>query len=181
MGRPPTGSPESDARIGATTSARPPLSEVYERERLNLVRLAAVLTQDRDEAEDVVQDAFVAVQRHWATLSDPTRALGYLRVAVINGARSWNRRVALFRRHALDEAALAPAADTPVLLREEYQRVVSAVRRLPRRQQQVVALRYWAQMPDGEIAAALEISEVTVRSNVSRALSALARNLEVNE
>ena len=76
---------------------------------------------------------------------------------------------------------MAPAADTPVLLREEYQRVASAVRRLPRRQQQVVALRYWAQMPDGEIASALGISEVTVRSNVSRALSALAKNLEVNQ
>jgi RNA polymerase sigma-70 factor (sigma-E family) len=164
-----------------TTSALPGLGEVYQRERLHLVRLAAVLTQDRHQAEDVVQDAFIAVQRHWSTLSDPARAPGYLRVAVINGARSWNRRVALFRRHATAEAGLAPAADTAVLLREEYQKVVSAVRRLPRRQQQVVALRYWAQMPDGEIASALGISEVTVRSNVSRALSALAKNLEVNQ
>jgi RNA polymerase sigma factor (sigma-70 family) len=154
------------------------IEEVYRRDRAHLVRLAAVLTQELDEAEDAVQDAFVGLQRRWPTLSDPARVAGYLRVSVINAARSRHRRRALARRRAVPDFGLAPPADTGTLLREEYRAVVAGVRRLPRRQQQVVALRYWSGLTDAEIAAALGISEGTVRSSASRALGAIARGLE---
>ena len=155
------------------------LAEIFRVEHDNLVRLASVLTQDREDAQDVVQDAFASLQRRWATFDNPAGAGGYLRVSVINGARSVHRRRTLFRRHARADSPVAPAADTPLLLREEYHRVVAAVQRLPRRQQQVIALRYWSELPDVEIAAALAVSESTVRSNASRALGSIAKHLEV--
>jgi RNA polymerase sigma factor (sigma-70 family) len=156
------------------------LTRLFAEEHARLVKLATALTQNFDDAQDVVQDAFAGLQRKQAMLEDPARAAGYLRVSVINGARSLHRRRALFRRHAKADLPVSPAADGPVLLGEEYRRVVDAVRRLPRRQQQVVVLRYWSELPDREIAMVLGISEVSVRSTVSRAIQALATKLEVN-
>lgn len=105
-------------RPGADTSVT--LEAAYRRERGSLIRLAAVLTQDRNEAEDVVQDAFVGLQRRQQPLADPASIGGYLRVSVVNGARSRHRRRVLFRRHAQPDYGLAPPADTATLLREEY-------------------------------------------------------------
>jgi RNA polymerase sigma factor (sigma-70 family) len=67
-----------------------------------------------------------------------------------------------------------------VLAREEYLGVVKAVRGLPRRQQQVLVLRYWAEMADTDIAEALGVKETTIRSSASRALGTVAKYLEVN-
>ena len=163
---------------GLQTSAHLDLEQLYRREYPALVRLAATLVQDQDDAQDVVHEAFVGLQRRWPRLEDPGRAAGYLRVSVINGARSLHRRRALVRRRPLVDSSVAPAADAPALLREEYLAVVAAVRRLPRRQLQAVALRYWSQMSDGDIAAALGVSEVTVRSHISRGLRTVAAHLE---
>jgi RNA polymerase sigma factor (sigma-70 family) len=176
------GTPAGSSTRGLFPAPTPPidLATLFDQERAHLLRLAATLTQDQDEAQDVVQDAFANLQRRAGLLTDPQRAAGYLRVSVINGARSLHRRRALFRRHARPDVALAPPADTPLLLREEYVRVVDAVRRLPRRQQQVMVLRYWSELPDDQIAAALGISEVSVRSTASRAIRALAGRLEVS-
>jgi RNA polymerase sigma factor (sigma-70 family) len=155
------------------------IGELYRSQRHDLLRLAVLMTQDRAAAEDVVQDAFTGLQRRWDTLEDPARAPAYLRVSVVNLARTFHRRRALSWRHV---RAWAPestdAADAPVLLDEEHRAAAAAVTRLPRRQQQVIALRYWAQLPDAEIAQALDIAEVTVRATASRALATLLREME---
>src|SRR4051812_50215606 len=67
------------------------LIDLYRAQRLPLLRLAVLLTDDPGTAEDVVQDAFLALQRRWHAV-DPAAAAGYLRTSVVNGVRSLHRR-----------------------------------------------------------------------------------------
>lgn len=68
------------------------LAELYAAHRLALVRLAVLLVDDQASAEDVVQDAFAALARRSNGLRDPSAAVGYLRISVVNGSRSMLRR-----------------------------------------------------------------------------------------
>lgn len=157
------------------TMADGPVAELFRRQRPDLLRLAVLLLGDRAMAEDVVQDAFVALHRKWPTLSDPAAAAGYLRVSVVNGARSAHRRRATVWRHLkAGEPEALPAADAGVLLAEEHRTVLDAVRRLPRRQREVLVLRYWAGLSEAEIADTLAVSRGTVKTCASRALAKLA-------
>ena len=92
--------------------ALPTLAQMYQVHRLGLVRLAVLLVDDLPLAEDVVQDAFAAVHARWDRLRDQHSALAYLRVSVVNGARSALRRAAIRPRRLQDggESARADAA-----------------------------------------------------------------------
>jgi RNA polymerase sigma-70 factor (sigma-E family) len=143
-----------------------------------LLRLALLLVGDQPSAEDVVQEAFIGLHRAMPRLRDQDKALPYLRVAVVNGCRSVHRA----RRRA---AALRPHHEPPVwsaeaaaIAREDRREVLAAVASLPRRPREVLALRYYLGLPDTEIAATLGVSRGTVSSTVSRALTALARDLK---
>jgi RNA polymerase sigma-70 factor (sigma-E family) len=151
--------------------------DLYRSHRLGLLRLAVLLTDDRATAEDVVQDAFVALQRRWHAV-DPAAAAGYLRTSVVNGARTLHRRRRVARRH-LQSVVLedAPPADLAVLLGDEQREVIEALRTLPRRQREVLVLRYWSELSEAEIAAALGVARGTVKSSASRALTALEKQL----
>ena len=163
---------------GALADKSAAISQLYQQERHGLLRVALLLVGDRGLAEDLVQEAFVALQRRWDSLSDHSTAAGYLRVCVINGARSLRRPWVVARRHLrAADSATEPGADATVLLAEEHRAVVVAVRGLPRRQQQVIILRYWSQMSEAQIADALRISAGTVKSSASRALAAIAHEL----
>lgn len=145
---------------------------------LALVRLARLLVDDTTSAEDVVQDAFLGLYRQRAALVDPGKSLAYLRAAVVNRSRSVIRRRVVARRHLrVAEPDLGPAADAPLLLAEEHRGVLAAVETLPRRQREVLVLRFWENLPDAEIAALLDIAEVTVRATASRGVAAVAKLL----
>ena len=84
---------------GAPASAEPRnLADLYRDHRMRMVRLAVLLVDDPSTAEDVVQEAFTGLHRHWAGLRDEAAAVAYLRTAVVNGSRSVLRR----RRTARD-------------------------------------------------------------------------------
>jgi RNA polymerase sigma-70 factor (sigma-E family) len=168
--------PGADTPMPSTVSD---LGRLYKSERPRLLRLAAMLVGDRATAEDVVQEAFVAVQRRWESLDDRMAGSAYLSACVANGARSVlrRRRVAL-RRLRVAEPEAGPSADVALLLHEEYRAVVAAVRRLPRRQQQVLVLRYWSGLTEAQIAETLGISPGAVKSNAARALMRVKRQLE---
>ncbi len=156
-----------------------PVAELYRRERPGLLRLAVLLTGGHAQAEDVVQDAFVALQRRWPSLADQNGAAGYLRVSVVNGARSLHRRRAVAWRHRrVPEPDGLPPADAALLLAEEHREVIVAVRRLPRRQQEVLVLRYWSGLSEAEIAATLGVSRGTVKTCASRAMAKLGELLD---
>jgi len=157
------------------------LEELYRRELRSLVRFGFLLTGDQEAAEDLVHDAFVGLQPRWGSLTDPQRALGYVKVSMLNGSRTRHRRVLLerrARREGLVDEDAAPTAEDAVLLADRERAVVAQVAGLPTRQRQVLALRYWGGMSEAEIAAALGISVGTVKSSASRGLSALAERMQ---
>jgi RNA polymerase sigma-70 factor (sigma-E family) len=154
------------------------LHALYTTHWRHLVRLAVLLVDDVASAEDVVQDAFVALHRRSGSLREPDAALAYLRASVVNLSRSVLRRRHVARKHlrVAEPEATAPA-DHDVLLRDEHRAALAAVRALPRHQREVLVLRYWSGLSEREIAAALGISAGAVKSAASRGLAALQRVL----
>ncbi|HWJ83105.1 MAG TPA: SigE family RNA polymerase sigma factor [Nocardioides sp.] len=140
-----------------------------------LVRLSVLLVRDQGAAEEIVQDAFVAVHQRWDRLDDHERALAYLRQAIVNRSRSALRHRAVVQRY-LSRQSLpdpAPASDEPVLGDARRQLVLDALRQLPRRQREVLALRYYLDMTEAQIAETLGISKGAVKSHASRGSAAL--------
>ena len=145
------------------------LVEAYAGQRLGLVRLAYLVTGDRDAAEEVVQEAFVSTMRAWQTVREPGP---YVRRAVVNASRSWLRRRSLERRHAESPAdSTGPAPSAP----DELWDVLA---RLNERQRAAIVLRYYEGLPDAEIATMLGCREATVRTTIHRALAALRREIQ---
>ncbi|MFJ9179194.1 RNA polymerase sigma factor [Streptomyces sp. NPDC102360] len=159
---------------------RPPtIGELYHAHRLRMVRLAVLLVDDLGTAEDVVQDAFTALyRRHGEDITEVDNALGYLRTAVVNTARSVLRRRRTARAWTPPPAGEAPSAEDSVVLDEAHREVLDALSRLTPRRREVLVLRYWADLSEAEIAATLGISKGAVKSNASRALDALEKSLE---
>src|SRR5262245_54505082 len=88
-----------------------------------LVGFARLLIDDQAGAEDVVQDAFVALSRRWGRLRDPVAAHAYLQRAVVNGARSRLRRSHVRQRLRLVPAPDEPSAESTVLDRAQVSHV----------------------------------------------------------
>ncbi|MGW4683839.1 RNA polymerase sigma factor [Streptomyces sp. NPDC004244] len=173
------GSAYDGIRSGDGDPPRPTVSELYHAHRLPMVRLAVLLVDDLATAEDVVQDAFTALyRRHGEQIAEVDNALGYLRTAVVNTARSVLRRRRTARAWTPPAAQDLPSAEEHVVLDEAHREVLAALARLTPRRRQVLVLRYWAELSEAEIAATLGISRGAVKSNASRALDALERILE---
>ena len=149
---------------------------LYAEHALGLIRLAHIMLGNRNAAEDVVQEAFLGLFRRWEHLHDPDKALGYVRSSVLNGCRSQLRR---HRAVELEPSHQPPAssAEAALMTEEERREILSALRALPVRQREVLALRFYFDLPDQEIADALGISKSTVRSPAHRGVRALGRTL----
>ncbi|WP_082598493.1 MULTISPECIES: SigE family RNA polymerase sigma factor [unclassified Kitasatospora] len=159
--------------------SRPTLTELYHAQRLSLVRMAVLLVDRQDVAEDVVQEAFTALyQRHGEDLGDLDNALGYLRTSVVNGARSVLRRRKTAREYVPPHEADAASAEEHAVLNDEHRRVLVALQELTTRQREVLVLRYWSDMSEAQIAETLGLSRGAVKSTASRALDALEKQLE---
>lgn len=155
------------------TASRPDFDALYANQWHSMVRLAILLVDDRSAAEDVVQDAFVAVYRR--PPRDNAAAVAYLRTTVLNGARGVLRRRGVARR-SLPGLYSRPPDDGPDDLLDaagDQRDVIEALRALPNRQREVLVLRYWLQLSEAEIARTLGVSPGTVKSTASRGLDAL--------
>jgi RNA polymerase sigma-70 factor (sigma-E family) len=148
------------------------LEELYAGHYTALVRLAVLLLRDQGLAEDVVQDSFVAVHRRWDRI-DPDKAPAYLRQTVVNRSRSALRHRAVTARHRPDPMPPAAAADDTLLRAERRATVLDALATLPVRQREVLALRYYLDLSEAEIADTLGISRGAVKSHASRGAAAL--------
>lgn len=151
------------------------LADLYRDHRLRLMRLAMLLVDIPATAEDVVQEAFTGLHRHWSGLRDETAAVAYLRAAVVNGSRSVLRRRRTAREYVPPHAANARSAESLAMLSAEHQSVVDALAQLPPRQREVLVLRYYGGLTESEISEAAGMSRGTVKSTASRALDAVAR------
>lgn len=146
-----------------------------------LLRLAVVMAGDRGAAEDAVQEAFVSLHRNWNKLRDAGAAEAYLRSAVLNRCRSWVRRRATQRAPRLlvlvqDEHE---SAEDATVGREEVGSLVRAMRKLARRQREVLACRFVLEMSVAETAVLLDISEGSVKAHTHRGLQMLQKGIEV--
>jgi RNA polymerase sigma-70 factor (sigma-E family) len=152
--------------------------ELFNVHYARLVRMARLLVDDAETAEDVVMDAFTSLYRRWSAIRDPHEAFRYVRSSVLNGARSRLRRRRLARLHEgvlLDEPSTggdlgARGADRMV--------VMQLLRTLPVRQRQVLVMRYFLDLSEAEIADELQISRGSVKTHASRGIAALARALQ---
>lgn len=142
-----------------------PLVELYRERHQPMVRLAYLLTGDRGAAEELVQDAFIAVHRSWGRVTQPS---AYLRVAVVNACRSWGRR------RVLERERRPASAEHAFLVADEMWDLLQG---LPERQRAAIVLRFYEDLPDREIAAVLGCREATVRTAVFRGLAALRKEV----
>jgi RNA polymerase sigma-70 factor (sigma-E family) len=152
--------------------------ELYTLQYKALVRLAAMLVRDISTAEEVVQDAFIAMHDGWHRLKDAEKALAYLRQAVVNRSRSVLRHRMVVEKNAPKPAPDMPSAEHGAMALLERSAVIAALRDLPERQREAVVLRYYADLSEAQIAAAMRISRGAVKSHTSRAMAALRAALE---
>jgi RNA polymerase sigma-70 factor (sigma-E family) len=163
---------------GSTDGTPDLVASLFRAHGVGLIRLAVMLVGDQASAEDVVQDAFLGLHRALPGLRDREKALAYLRASVVNRCRSVqrSRRRAWLRRVQHDLPVWS--AESAAMATEERRAVLAAVARLPRRSREVLAFRYYLDLPQDEIAAILGISRGTVSSTISRALAELGRDLK---
>jgi len=151
---------EGDDWLGGPSPFREDFESFYRRERRSVIGLAYVLSGSRSAAEDLAQDAFLSA---------------WVRRVVSN------RAVSGFRRRTAEARALLRFGrvdyEVPELA-EEAVVVWAAVRRLPKRQAQVIALRYLEGRAISDIARILDCSENTVNTHLKRAKTALSQQLE---
>lgn len=167
---------------GGTEAVRPmpPTGESYVEDLfraryLEMVRLAGLL--GADDPEDIAQEAFTRMMNR---VDDPQAALPYLRAIVCNLTRNRHRHLRVVRLRTLapmDE----DSSEQTAIAREEHREVLAALAQLPRRRREAIVLRYWLDLPESEIAAAMGVSTGTVKSHVSRGLAALARTLRTRQ
>ncbi len=149
------------------------IDDIYRTHRMAMVRLAILLVDDINSAEDVVQDAFAGLYRQWDQLRDTQAAIGYLRTAVVNGSRSMLRRRRTARAYVPPHSADARSAESMAMLTAEHQSVISALGELAPRQREILVLRYYGGLSEAEIAAATGLTAGTVKSTASRAVAKL--------
>ncbi len=162
---------------GGPPVVAPDLEQLFSTHWLAMVRLAVLLVDDRPSAEDVVQDAFTGLHRHWHRLDDPDRAAAYLHRAVVNGARSALRRRRTARAWTAPHAVPSPSAEDLALLSDQRREVLAGVAQLPPRQREVLVLRYWSHLDEAQTAEAMGVTRGTVKSTAHKALAALERHL----
>jgi RNA polymerase sigma-70 factor (sigma-E family) len=147
---------------------------LWDRYHSELVRLATGLVAETGTGEEIVQEAFAALLRRWRQLRDPSAAHAYLRRVVVNEARRrWRHRAragqALALALVMREPDLAEAADADFSLD-----LVAALARLPKGKRACVVLRYYADLPETEVAQLLGVTVGTVKSQTAKGLRQLA-------
>jgi RNA polymerase sigma-70 factor, ECF subfamily len=147
--------------------------DFYRREYRRVLALATALCRDKTAAEDVTQDAFVALHRSWAKVRHYSDPEAWIRRVVAN------RSVSRWRRLRTEASGLVRLgrAEAAIVTDPETDDVWAAVRALPRRQAQVIALTYLDDLPIRDVARILEIDEPTVKTHLQRGRRALAASL----
>jgi RNA polymerase sigma-70 factor (sigma-E family) len=154
------------------------VEQLYATHYRRLVRLSVLLVRDPETAEEVVQDSFVAMHGTWRTLREPEKGLAYLRQTVVNRSRSVLRRRGVRARYVPPVGRDHPGADEDVMVSERRSAVLEAMRALPDRQREVLALRYYLDLSEADIASTLGISRGAVKSHASRGVAALRSLME---
>jgi RNA polymerase sigma-70 factor (sigma-E family) len=154
------------------------LTETYQTHYTSLLRLAALLLDDLGSCEDVVQEAFIRVHTARARVREPEKLLAYLRQTVVNLSRSTLRRRLIGLRLAPKPLPDAASAEEGAYDALERDALIQALRGLQRRQREVLVLRYYADLTEAQVAAALGVSIGSVKAYGSRGIEALRARME---
>jgi RNA polymerase sigma factor (sigma-70 family) len=154
---------------------------LFQEEGHSLVRLARLFVDDRNAAEDLVQEAFIRLARSATRIADPDRAAAYLRSIVLNLARDHNRRGLVSLRHQLPFDDRQASIEDAITLEEDQRRVLDLLRGLAPRQRDCLVLRYYHELGIDDIAATLGVSRNSVKTHLQRGLAALERLLDADE
>ena len=173
----PPGGPTGPTPAGVTTRGVAPVvkvderdtafDELYEREYGAMLRLAVLLVDSREQAEEAVHDAFARVYGRWAKLDRPG---AYLRTCVVNRCRDVQRRRRFERgrRSGKGEPSSELGADE----------LLDALALLPPKRRAALVLRYYEDLSEADIAEALGVRPGTVKSLLSRGLDELREVIE---
>lgn len=168
-----------DAVGAVTVDAEALVADMFTEESRSLVRLARIFCDDRNAAEDLVQEAFIRLHRSASTIRDLSRAPQFLRSIVINLARDHNRRGLMSLRH---RATTTPTAEPPepeslAMAGDDSAAVLTALRALPERQRGCLVLHYYEELSIAEVAETLGISPNSVKTHCRRGLASLESRL----
>jgi RNA polymerase sigma-70 factor (sigma-E family) len=159
------GAVEASAEEGERASlleVAPTFDDLFRRRYDAMVRLAYLMVDRVDLAEELVQDAFVRVHARWKRIDNPS---AYLRAAVVNACRNEQRRRRVARR--------LPAGTATDSTEDAPDELFDALRSLPADRRAVLVLRFYEDLSTDQIAAVLGIPEGTVKSMTHRALAQL--------
>jgi RNA polymerase sigma-70 factor (ECF subfamily) len=141
-----------------------------------MVRLATALIGDRHVAEDVVQEAFIRVDRKLDTVA-PGARVAYLRRAVMNIGRSELRRGSRAKRRPRAVRELSDDVENDAVRRSGRAEILEAIDALPMRQRECIVLQHYEGLAVTEMSAALGISPGAVKTHLDRARRALREQL----
>jgi RNA polymerase sigma-70 factor (ECF subfamily) len=176
-------SPLSNLVVAETIATRGnavPFEELFERHYADVFRYALVLTNSRDDAEDVAAETFA---RAWNAFREQREPVGpplpWLFTIARNIATDWWRRISRRATHLLPRRGGDSGDGDPSDGVESMLWLESLVRALPPRQREAIALRYHRDLSDREIGRVMGLSESGVRSLVARAIQTLRQHPEV--
>jgi RNA polymerase sigma-70 factor (ECF subfamily) len=162
-------------RVAASEGSAAVFDDLYRRYHVDVFRYAVVLTKSPDDAEDIASEAFARALFAWSRGREPEGPpLPWLLAIARNLATDRWRRA---RRAVQGIASRSSADGTAQIESMVWLQAISNV--LPPRQREVVALRYYRDLGDGEIAKIMGLTESGVRSLVSRAIATLRAHPEV--
>ena len=165
---------DSSEPIDAYTQGSVAFDAFYVTEYPSVVRLVVALCGRRDLAEELAQDAFLAAHQRWGTVGAYDQPGAWVRRVAMNRALSSLRRRAIEARlllrlgHERERTLELPAREAELL---------AAVRALPHRQSQVLALTFLEDRSVADVARILECDENTVRTHLRRGRTALSGRL----
>ena len=137
------------------------------------------VTGDRGLAEDLAQTALANAYASWSRVRKADDPDAYVRRIVLNAHRG------SFRKRRVSERLTESPPDTPAPVPDPADQhgdratVIAALGTLPRRQREVLVLRYWLDLTEAQVAATLGCSVGNVKSQTSRALSRLRGSAEL--
>jgi RNA polymerase sigma factor (sigma-70 family) len=164
-----------DPRVAANVDAL--VRRLFLDEGQSLVRLVRLFVDDRNAAEDLVQEGFIRLARSAHRIQDPDRAAAYLRSIVLNLARDHNRRGLVSLRQQLPFDDAQASTEDRLDLEVDQRRVLESLRDLPPRQRDCLVLRYYHELGIDDIAGTLGLSRNSVKTHLQRGLAAMERRL----
>lgn len=153
------------------------VARLFNDEGHSLVRLARLFVDDRNAAEDLVQEAFIRLARSATRIQDLDKAAAYLRSIVLNLARDHNRRGFVSLRHQLPFDEHQASIEDQIDLQEDQRRVLEHLRDLAPRQRDCLVLRYFHELGIDDIASTLGLSPNSVKTHLKRGLAGMERRL----